>query len=299
MKPLLRSLITLSIVVAACLLIAALWRAYVLAPWTRDGRVSAEVVQIMPEVSGTVAEVSVKDNQFVHRGDVLYRLDPLRFRLAVASAEAEMEKRHAEVALKASTAKRRNQLGSDVISAETIDLANGEAKIAKAAYDSAVAALDVARLNLDRATIKAPVDGYVTNFRLRTGDYATAGATKVSIVDSSSFWVTGYFEETKLAKIAPGKSADIHLMGFDAAVRGHVSSIGRGIADANDNPDHRGLQSVNPVFTWVRLAQRIPVRIQIDHIPDGVTLSAGMTCSIAVGDELPKGRLEALSRKFL
>jgi multidrug resistance efflux pump len=295
----LRPLLTLAVLGATILLVADLWRAYMLAPWTRDGRISAEVVQVMPEVSGTVAEVRVGNNQRVRRGDILFVIDHERFRLAVDRAEAELRARREDVALKAATLRRRTQLGRDIVAAETIERAQGEAEMARAAYDGALAGLHLARLNLDRATIRAPVDGYVTNLRLRPGDYATAGATRVAIVDADSFWITGYFEETKLAHIAPGAAVEVHLMGFEPVVHGHVESIGRGIADSNESPDPRGLPSVNPVFTWVRLAQRIPVRIRIDAVPDGVTLAAGMTCSVSVGPALAQGRLLSWSRALL
>ena len=161
------------------------------------------------------------------------------------------------------------------------------------------AALDVARLNLERSVVRAPIDGYVTNLRLRPGDYAEAGNTKVAVVDSSSFWVTGYFEETKLAGIAPGMKARIRLMGFEQPIEGHVVSIGRGVTDTNEKADQRGLPAVNPVFTWIRLAQRIPVRVQIDKVPHGISLSAGMSCSIAIGKANNDGRLLAWTRQFL
>ncbi|WP_267427480.1 hypothetical protein [Methylobacterium sp. GC_Met_2] len=115
--------------------------------------------------------------------------------------------------------------------------------------------------------------------------------TRVPILDAGSFWITGYLEETKLARIAIGGRAAVQLMGFAPRIIGHVESIGRGIADPNDSPDHLGLPSVNPVFTWVRLAQRIPVRLHIDTVPPGVMLAAGMTYSVGIGDEEPKGRL--------
>ena len=170
---------------------------------------------------------------------------------------------------------------------------------AQAAYDAAAVALATARLNLARATVIAPVDGYATNLRLRPGDYATAGATRVAIVDAHRLWVTGYFEETKLARMAPGARVEVKLMGYDTPLPGHVESISRGIADPNDSPDGRGLPSVDPVFTWVRLAQRIPVRVRIDRVPPGVTLAAGMTCSVAIGDGIAHGRLLAATRALL
>ena len=145
-----------------------------------------------------------------------------------------------------------------------------------------MAALDLAKLNLARSTVRAPVDGYVTNLRLRPGDYATAGVTKVAVLDAASFWITGYFEETKIRQIRVGDQAHIMLMGFDQPVTGHVESLGRGIQNSNDAPGHLGLPNVAATFSWVRLAQRIPVRIKIDRAPSGVELAAGMTATVEI-----------------
>ena len=281
LKRLLHPALTLAVVAATVLLLAALWRTYMLAPWTRDGRVT-------PEVSGTVVDVRAVDNQFVHRGDILYVIDPHRFRLALDSAQSVVLARREDVALKTAAARRRNQLSPGVVASEAVEQANGMAAIARADHD---AAAQVAEVNLDRTTIRAPVDGYVTNLRLRPGDYATTGATRVSVIDAEGFWITAYFEETKLSRIAIGARAEIRLMGFEPPLSGHVESIGHGIADANESRDHLGLPTVNPVFTWVRLAQRIPVRIHIDAVPPGVTLAAGMTCSVAVGEAVVGNRL--------
>lgn len=291
LKRLLRPALTLAVVAATVLLLAALWRTYMLAPWTRDGRVSAEVVRVTPEVSGTVVDVRAVDNHFVHRGDILYVIDPHRFRLALDSAQAVVLARREDAALKTAAARRRNQLSPGVVASEVVEQANGMAAIARADHDAAVAAAHLAEVNLDRTTIRAPVDGYVTNLRLRPGDYATTGTTRVSVIDAEGFWITAYFEETKLSRIAIGARAEIRLMGFEPPLSGHVESIGHGIADANESPDHLGLPTVNPVFTWVRLAQRIPVRIHIDAVPPGVTLAAGMTCSVAVGEAAAGNRL--------
>lgn len=282
-RPLLRIVLTLAMTAATCALVALLWREYVLSPWTRDGRVSAEVVQVAPEVSGTVVDVRVADNQRVRRGDVLYVIDPERFRLALDDAQADLDAREQQAVLKAAIADRRRRLAAGVASMEDLEQTGGAAAVAAADRRRARAARDVARLNLERATVRAPVDGYVTNLRMRPGDYASAGVKKIAVLDADSFWITGYFEETKLRDIRAGDAAEVRLMGHDAVVRGHVESIGHGIADANDSPDHLGLPSVNPVFSWVRLAQRIPVRIHIDEVPAGVRLVAGMTCSVAIG----------------
>ncbi|NTH16759.1 HlyD family secretion protein [Agrobacterium rhizogenes] len=300
-KPLLRSLLTVAVVALTVFFVAILWHEYVLAPWTRDGRVSADVVQIAPEVSGTVSALNVVDNQLVHRGDVLYVIDPERYQLAINAAQAEVDAKHDDMLILEATAERHNKLNG-VVSAESIEQAGAAALVAKSAYNKAIVALNIAKLDMERSTIHSPVDGYVTNLRLHVGDYATAGTTKVAVLDANSFWITGYFEETKLRKIRVGDVAAIRLMGFDQRIEGRVESIGRGIADANEASGTLGLPEVDPVFTWVRLAQRIPVRIRIDSVPSGVNLAAGMTCSVAIGEAATdgaKGHLVSLVRTFM
>ena len=153
---------------------------------------------------------------------------------------------------------------------------------AQANYQQAVANLDQARVNLDRTQIRSPVNGYVTNLLAQLGDYATIGQNKISLVDADSFWIDGYFEETNLGSIREGDPARVKLMGYNQIVRGHVGGIARGINVPNAQPNQEGLASINPIFTWVRLAQRIPVRIQIDQVPDGVRLVAGMTATVEI-----------------
>ncbi|MCQ8242036.1 efflux RND transporter periplasmic adaptor subunit [Rhizosaccharibacter radicis] len=284
LRALVRIVLTLAVVVAALVLGLSLWRTYMVSPWTRDGRVRAYVVDVAPEVSGTVVSVPVRDNQLVHKGDPLFVIDPVRFRLAIAEAQARLAGAKEDLRLRLSDAKRREGLAG-IVSAEERERFNSTAETQQAAVDAAQAALDVAKLNLQRATLYSPVNGYVTNLLLRDGDYVTAGQARVAVLDRDSFWVYGYFEETKLHGIAAGAPARIKLMGYRPVLRGHVDSLAAGINDQNGSPDRLGLQNVNPVFTWVRLAQRIPVRIHIDNIPAGVTLAAGMTCSVAVGPE--------------
>jgi multidrug resistance efflux pump len=284
LRALIRIVLTLAVVAAAVVLGLSLWRTYMVAPWTRDGRVRAYVVDVAPEVSGTVVSVPVRDNQFVHKGDPLFVIDPVRFRLAIAEAQARLESAKEDLRLRQSDAKRREGLAG-IVSAEERERFNSTASTAQASVDAAQAALDVAKLNLQRATLYSPVNGYVTNLLLRVGDYATAGQARVAVLDRDSYWIYGYFEETKLHGVQPGAPARIKLMGFKPILRGHVDSIAAGINDQNGNPDRLGLQDVNPVFTWVRLAQRIPVRVHIDSVPPGIVLAAGMTCSVAVGPE--------------
>lgn len=301
-KRLLRAGLTLAVVVAAEFLVSALWRAYVIAPWTRDGRVSAQIVRIAPEVSGTVAEVSVADDQYVKQGDVLYRIDNASFALALDQAEAQLAA--AEVSLRQKTEEARRRRGMEsLVPAEDIQRATQAEAIARAELRGARVAVDRAKLDLARTELRAPTDGYVTRLRLNKGDYAVAGQPNLALIDAHSFWITGYFEETKLRGIQPGAAARIRLMGFDQILPGRVASIGRGITDSNQQADAQGLPSVEPSFSWVRLAQRIPVRVEFEHVPHDVVLAAGMTGSIEVtpsaGTPAPQGRLISLLHRWM
>lgn len=271
-----------AVVMVALLLMTALWWHYMRSPWTRDGRVRAEVVDVAAQISGQVVELKVEDNQLVHKGDVLFVVDPDDFRLALAQAEATVQSTQVKLEIAQEDSARRQSLGSHAVSAEEINTSESAATEALAAYQQAVAARDVAKLNMDRTNVYSPVNGYVTNLHLRVGDYAQPGQTKLSILDSDSFWVAGYFEETKLPRIHVGDFARVKLMGVGPEIKGHVESLSRGIADANGGGLGQGLANVDPVFTWVRLAQRIPVRIQIDQVPAGVEIVAGQTCTIVV-----------------
>jgi multidrug resistance efflux pump len=287
--------LTLLMFAIACVLGVALWQTYMLAPWTRDGRVLADVVDVAPEVSGTVVDVPVHDNQSVHKGDVLFVIDPSRFRLAIAQAQAQVDTAKQQEMLRESDVRRRRGL-TGIVSAEEQENMTSSAAIASAALAGAQASLDIAKLNLERSVLRAPVTGYVTHLRLRPGDYASAGQPRVAVIDAASFWIEGYFEETKLDHIHVGDPARMMLMGYDAPLFGHVESIGRGVSVPNDLVNNLGLPTVNPTFTWVRLAARIPVRIAIDQVPPNVVLSAGMTASVDVGNETktdatPRGRL--------
>jgi RND family efflux transporter MFP subunit len=272
---------TAVIFVVALLIGRTLWVHYMDQPWTRDGRVRANVINIAPDVSGAVVALPVHDNELVKKGDLLMQVDPSHYQIAVEQAEAALAARKAELQMRRDDAKRRADMDSLVVSKESMDNATHTASAAEAAYQQAQAALDAAKLNLERTRVVSPVDGYVTNLNVFQGDYATAGAAKLAIVDSHSFWVYGYFEETKLPHVKIGDKAQMRLMS-GGVLQGHVESISRGIYD-RDNPQSRELLAdVNPTFNWVRLAQRVPVRIRIDQVPAGVVLSAGTTCTVVV-----------------
>ena len=272
---------TAALFVAALAIGRALWIHYMDAPWTRDGRVRAQIVTIAPDVSGAVVELPVADNQFVKKGQVLMQIDPSHYQVAVEQAEAAVAARRAEWQMRRADAQRRADMDNLVVSKESRENALQSAASAEAQYREALAARDAAKLNLSRTTVISPVDGYVTNLSVYRGDYATAGTPKLAIVDSHSFWVYGYFEETRLARVNIGDKAEMRLMS-GGVLKGHVESIARGIYD-RDNPQSRELVAdVNPTFNWVRLAQRLPVRIHIDEVPPGILLAAGTTCTVVL-----------------
>jgi RND family efflux transporter MFP subunit len=272
---------TATVFVVAILIGRTLWVHYMDEPWTRDGRLNADIIDIAPDVSGEIVGLPVHDNQFVKKGDLLMQIDPSHYQIAVEQAQAEVATRKAELQMRRDDAQRRADLDSLVVSKEGREDAADTASAAEAAYQQALAALDAAKLNLERTRVLAPVDGYITNLETFRGDYAILGTSKLALVDSNSFWVYGYFEETKLPHVQVGNKAELRLIS-GGVLQGHVESISRGIYD-RDNPQSRELLAdVNPTFNWVRLAQRVPVRIKIDKIPDGVVLSAGTTCSVVI-----------------
>ncbi|WP_213950217.1 HlyD family secretion protein [Luteibacter sp. dw_328] len=332
LQSLLRLGITAAVVSLALLLGRGLWNHYMYSPWTRDARMRAEVVRIAPDVSGLVTRVTVVDNQEVNKGDVLFEIDPERFRFALQQAEADLaaarasaraaganidavlasaDARRTEYDMRQEQATRRQAL-ADLIPKEERNNAKSVADSAMAAWRQAQAsghqagaareqavaavalaqvAVDRARLDLQRTEVRAPVDGYVTNLDVRAGDYAATGNASVALINRHGYYVYGYFEETKLPGLHVGEPVDIRLMSGGIHFGGHITGFARGITD-RDNPTGSDLLAdVNPTFTWVRLAQRVPVRIAIDEatVPKGVILAAGMTASIEVGACRPLG----------
>ncbi|ADW74377.1 MULTISPECIES: HlyD family secretion protein [Rahnella] len=259
-----------------------MWNYYMQSPWTRDGKVRAEIVNITPEVSGRIIEINIHDNQFVKSGDPLFSLDPVPFKIAVDNAEAAVAKAAADLAKASHEARRRRGLGTNVISAESLDESNISAKAMQAAYQAAQASLEQAKWNLSKTTIVAPTDGYITNLQTRRGNYATSGTPLVGLVDIHSFYILGYFEETKLKNIREGNMADITLFNGNIPLQGRVESIGRAIYDQSLDAPEDLLMNVKPNVPWVRLAQRVPVRIQLENVPEHVVLVAGTTCTIAI-----------------
>lgn len=281
-RKLLQFACTVVILSAAILLSMVLWNQYMDSPWTRDGRVRADVIKVAADVSGIVANVAVKDNQLVHRGDLLFTVDRERYRLALDQANAVLASRKAEMAMKQQEAQRRERLENVVVSTEARENSRSQADSATAMYQDAQVMVETAKLNLRRTEVRSPVEGYITNLGVHPGDFATAGVAKLAVIDRNSFWVYGYFEESKIHLLHLEDAVDIRLLGDEPVLKGHIESLARGIAD-HDNPTSRELLSdVNPVFNWVRLAQRVPVRVRLDPLPAGVRIAAGMTCTVIV-----------------
>nr|WP_252345328.1 efflux RND transporter periplasmic adaptor subunit [Gluconobacter sp. P1C6_b] len=280
-----RLTITLSILVVAALVVVILWDYYTASPWTRNGQVRAQVANIAPRVSGQILDVRVKDNQFVHKGDVLYVIDPFDFKVALDTAKARVAERKADLEFRVVQAQWRKAIPGTAVSVEEKRQYEALSQQMQAQYDAAQAAERQAEINLERTEVRSSIDGIVTNLIMRPGDFATAGVVNIHIIDTSSYWVDGYFEETKVHDLDEGDLVRMDLMGYHDPLFGHVESITRGIASNNALVNKQGLPEVDPVYTWVRLAQRIPVRVKIDKIPDDLTLAAGMTATVTVVSE--------------
>ncbi|MES1928952.1 secretion protein HlyD [Salinisphaera dokdonensis CL-ES53] len=258
------------------------WQHYVYAPWTRDARVQANVINIAPEVSGTVAEVAVPDDHYVEKGDLLFKIQPVRFENAVAEAEAALEQAAARQRFARSNEQRLERLPRGSVSTQARQQAQSDLGTANASVSQAKARLAQARQDLEWATVRSPVNGFVTHLLLDEGDYARQGEAMMTLVDAETFRITAYFEETKLPHIEIGDPVRIDLMASDHRLAGHVASIGRGIAVANNVSGERNLPNVDPVFQWVRLAQRVPVTIAFDALPADLALTVGLSATVHV-----------------
>lgn len=283
-KPLLtlgRVVLTLLVVSLATVLVWQMVVYYLFAPWTRDGHIRADVIQIAPDVSGLIQKVEVRDNQVVKRGDVLFTIDQDRFSLALRHARATLAERQETLAQAQREARRNRKLGN-LVAAEQLEESQSREARARSAMNEAQVAVDAAQLNLDRSVIRSPVDGYLNDRAPRAHEFVTAGRAVLSVVDSSSYHVDGYFEETKLGGIRVGDAVDIRVMGDNTRLRGHVQSMAAGIEDRDRSSGANLLPNVNPAFSWVRLAQRIPVRIAFDEVPADFQMIAGRTATVSI-----------------
>lgn len=345
------------VIALAVVLVWGEYREQVVNPWTRDGQVRADVIQITPRVSGPIVTLAVRDNQFVEAGDLLFEIDPRTFAAARAQASAQydqardaylaqeqqveavraqVEAARAEVVRAESAVKQidstieKNQAEFDrqqemlpkrATSQKAVDrakanfevsleqrkgaiaslgqaraalreteaeLAETRAKLgalgdANASIRAARASLDQAELNVEFTRVVAPVDGYVTNLNLRIGSHAVANQPVLALVDVNSYWVHGFFKETRVGEIDAGDRARVTLMSFpDVPLEGYVDSVGWGIAQQDGSVGADLLPNVNPTFEWIRLAQRVPVRIHLTDVPAEVELRVGTTASVQV-----------------
>ena len=350
-------LLTGAVVLVAAVAILLKYWDYVVNPWTRDGQVRAEIIQITPRVSGPIVNLPIEDNQFVSKGDLLFQIDPRTFEASLAQARAQYDSaRDNYVALdkqvEAATAqvevsraevlqarsmikeidaeidkntaeykRQQEMLSKDATSRKAVEraeanykvsvekrqealagltqaqasLAQSEATLAKskasrgaegdanAVIRGAQAAVEQAELNLEFTRVTAPVDGYVTNLNLRIGTQSVANQPALALVDVNSFWVHGYFQETSLEDMRKGNRAIITLMTYpDKPLEGYVDSLGWGIAQQDGSTGFELLPNVSPTFEWIRLAQRVPVRVHLTDVPDGIQLRVGTTASVLV-----------------
>lgn len=276
-----RVVVTTVVVIAALIALRYLWERYERDPWTRDGRVRADIVQVAPDVSGLVTDVFIHDNQIVHKGQPLFVIDLPRFQLAMRQAEAALASQQALVD-EATLEDTRNRKLGNLVSTEILQQGATRLAQAQAALAGALVARDIAKLNLDRTTVVASVNGALTNVELRPGDYAAAGRPVFALIDSDSLHVDGYFEETKLPRIHVGDRVSVLMMGEPRLLYGRVESIAGGIEDRERGPSANLLPNVSPTFNWVRLAQRVPVRVVLDQPPSDVRLIAGRTATVSV-----------------
>lgn len=258
-----------------------LWVHYEIDPWTRDGRVKAYVVQVAPDVSGLITAVPVHDNQDVKAGDVLFEIDRARFQLAYDQARAQVRLQQVAHDQAQRDARRNRSLGQ-LVAAEAQEQSQSKVQQADAGLAQAKVQLNIAKLSLERSRVVAATDGRVTNLDLRVGAYAMTGRPVMALIDAQSFYVEGYFEETKLPNIHEGDGVTVTLMGDSHRIHGHVESIALGIAERERSVGSDMLPNVNPTFSWVRLAQRVPVRIKLGEIPEGVRLVAGQTATVSI-----------------
>ncbi|WP_261836030.1 HlyD family secretion protein [Vibrio ishigakensis] len=281
-----RYFITLLLVVGAGAVIFNYYETYSDSPWTRDGQVSAYIVSITPRVTGQVTEVYVDDNSRVEKGDLLFEIDPAIYSAAYHKAVATQGQAQALLSKARNNLQRTSELEKRMHGAvPTLTLNNltNEVESAAANLDLAKANVEEAKLNLKYTKVYAPTDGYITNLNLRVGSQVVANAPVVALIDENSFWIEGYFKETDLVGVSPEDKAFVTLlMDHRMTLAGEIKSIGYGIAKSDGSTGNDLLPNVNPNFQWIRLAQRIPVKIKLTDIPEDLQLRVGMTASIQI-----------------
>ncbi len=286
MRTLLKYLLTSLVVAIAVGVVLFKYWDYVTNPWTRDGQIRAQVIQITPRISGPIVNLPIKDNQLVKAGDLLFEIDPRTFQAAVDQAQGD----HEQAQVKAVNAKQeadrdRRIMKKDpgAVSKQVLEKKVNTQRAAEAAVLSADAELKQAQLDLEFTQVKAPVDGYVTNLNLRLGSQAVENQPALALVDVNSYWIHGYFKENYIANMRKGDRAIVTLMSYpDSPLEGRVNSLGWGIAQDDGSTGYDLLPTISPTFEWIRLAQRVPVRIHLTKVPEEVKLRVGTTASVLV-----------------
>lgn len=303
MKSLIRKIaryaITLLLVIIAVVIIFRAWVFYTESPWTRDAKFAADVVAISPDVTGLITDVPVHDNQLVKKGDTLFVVDRPRYQKALDEAQADVEYYQALVSEKRREASRRNQLGTSAMSREAIDQANNDLQTTEHQLAKSIATRDLAKIDLDRTTITAPSDGWVTNLNVYQGEFITRGSVAVALVQQRSFYVLAYLEETKLHGVQPGYRAEVTPLGSNVVLRGTVDSVAAGVTNSSSSVDSKGMATVDSNLEWVRLAQRVPVRIRLDQQP-GNRFPAGTTATVVITGQNDRAatQVSPMSRLF-
>jgi RND family efflux transporter MFP subunit len=281
-----RYAITTLFVLVAGFIIVYFYQTYKNNPWTRDGHVDAYVITVTPRVTGQVKSVHIEDNSRVKKGDLLFEIDDSLYNAALGKAIASQKQALAEVNKAKNEEQRAINLEKRTPSAVpelTLNNLASAVETALANLELARANVEEARLNVEYTKVFAPTDGFITNFNLRSGSQVVANTPVVALIDENSFWIEGFFKETELHGIQPGNRAFVTLMTHpDIQLEGRVDSIGFGIAKQDGSTGAELLPTVNPNFQWIRLAQRIPVKVALGDIPEGVQLRVGMTASVKI-----------------
>jgi multidrug resistance efflux pump len=292
-------LLTGAVVLAAAAAAAWKYQLYITNPWTRDGQVRAQVIQVTPRVTGPIINLPIRDNQRVKAGDLLFEIDPRTFEAALKQDRADLEQARVNVDEARDEYRRVERIRKrdpGAVSAEEVTSRKNALRAAEAKVLAAEAVLDEAQLDLEFTQVRAPVDGYVTNLNLRLGSQAVANQPVLALVDVNSFWVHGFFRENYIEGIQPGDHAVVTLMSYpDRPLEGHVDSLGWGIYQEDGSTGQNLLPSVSPTFQWIRLAQRVPVRVHLQEVPEDIALRVGTTASVLV----MKGTAGSESRKGL
>jgi len=294
-----RYAITILLVIIAVVIIYRAWVFYTESPWTRDAKFAADVVAISPDVTGLITDVPVHDNQLVKKGDTLFVVDRPRYQKALDQAQADVEYYQALVSEKRREAAGRNKLGTSAMSREAIDQANNDLQTTEHQLAKSIATRDLAKIDLDRTAITAPSDGWVTNLNVYEGEFITRGSVAVALVQQHSFYVLAYLEETKLHGVEPGYRAEVTPLGSNVVLRGTVDSVAAGVTNSSSSVDSKGMATVDSNLEWVRLAQRVPVRIRLDRQP-GNRFPAGTTATVVITGQSDRAETQVspMSRLF-